>query len=171
MYHSRFTSSVRALEPSQITYLRTRFRAPGPHPTGPASGGWFPSQALLLFSLTYGAGARGSELAQMRLKDALLDEEGLPSSHVRFLPETTKHRIGRKVPMHPEVRHDLLNFMRDHPGQQWVAFASYRGEPLPRPMSEYALTSWFRRRFREAGIDKLTINSGRKFFSNHQRRT
>ena len=127
-------------------------------------------QALLLLSLTYGAGVKPDELAKMQV-DALLDDLGCPSSHVRIAPETTKHRVSRRVPMHPDIARDLIAFRRHLPTEQWVAFVrSAEGRPARRPMSEYALDDWFRRLLKQAGLEGLSVRSGRKMFNDMQRR-
>jgi integrase len=122
------------------------------------------SQALLLFSVSYGCGVTAEELSQMRVS-SLLDCEGKPASQVHVAPETTKHRNGRRVPMHPDVRRDLLDFRNEHPLESFVAFASTQdGVSLKQPISAHALTKWFRSLYREAGFERLTVRSGRRTF-------
>jgi hypothetical protein len=126
-------------------------------------------QALLLLSVSYGCGVTAEELSQMRVS-SLLDLGGSPSSLVHIAPETTKHRNGRRVPMHPDVRRDLLEFRDAHPVETWVAFASTPdGMSLQRPLSAHALTKWFRSLYRNAGFERLTVNSGRRSFLINQR--
>lgn len=162
MVHSAFHKSVQSFPPSTISYLRTRFRC------GLADAVTSPrvplAQALLLFSLTYGAGARPEEIERMRLA-CMLDGDGTPASTVRFSGDVTKHSIPRRVPMHADIHADLVAFLESFPGEQWVAFRSEQAQHSFRPqLPASTLTSWFRSCLREAGLGNFSIASGRKSF-------
>jgi len=167
MFDALFTRPVTAFDPSVIGYLRPWVRTSSQLPPPPYAGASppTPEQALLLLSLTYGAGLRASELAAMQV-DALLDEDGAPRQHVHVRPETTTQFISRKVAMHPDIRRDLLAFSNRHPRERFVAFVPLLGGNLrPEPMSRHGLETWFRRMFQSAGLDGLTADSGRKMFN------
>jgi integrase len=146
MFDCIFKRRETPLTLSEIACLRAWLRT-SPLPRVPYAGALppTPEQALLLFSLTYAAGVRKNELAQMRV-DALLDENGSPSDYVRIRQQTTRHRVSRRVAMHPEIRRDLLAFKARHPEKSLVAFVAYgSGEARHEAMSTNALSFWFRR--------------------------
>jgi integrase len=129
-----------------------------------------PEQALLMLSLTYGAGLRPAELAAMEV-DALLDDNGGPSQHVHVRPATTTHFVSRSVPMHPDVVRDVVAFRERHHEERFVAFVPSVAASAPRrAMGESGLMQWFRRLFDDAGVPGLTAHSGRKMFCGMQRR-
>jgi len=172
MFDTVLTRQVMALDPSVIAFLRPWVGTSCQLPVAPYAGASppTPEQALLLLSLTYGAGVRVDELAQMGV-DALLDDDGAPREHVHIRPETTTQRVGRKVPMHPDIRRDLLAFSNRHPGERFVAFVPLLGGSLRQePMSPRGLEAWFRELFRKAGFPGLTVHSGRRMFCATQRR-
>lgn len=173
MFSSEFQRRTVPLTPSEVACLRVWLPSTSRIPAPPYVGAVPPSpeQALLLFSLTYGAGVQANELAAMRV-DALVDEHGFPRRSVLIRPETTKHRRGCSRPMHPDVRLDLHRFRRRHPRELYVAFVpSPTGQPSERTMSEHGLTQWFRALFRAADLGAATVRSGRKMFTDMQRRT
>lgn len=172
MHESLFTRRVTPLTARAKAHLRLWVSTAASLPPPPYKGAAAAPvhQALLLLSLTYGAGVKPDELAQMRV-DALLDDLGGPSSHVKISAETTKHRVSRRIPMHPDIIRDLIAFRRHHPTEQWIAFVRLcDGRPAARPMSEYALEDWFGRLFKQAGLEGLSARSGRKMFNDLQRK-
>jgi integrase len=167
MNHSARLRSVEPLPPGAISYLRTLIRC------GLAGAVSSPAisapQGLLLFSLTYGAGASVEELARMRL-EFLLDADGTPSHEVRFDPSVTKHRTTRGVAMHPDIAADLVTFRHAFPDEQWVAFRrAARGTARREHLPASAITRWFRGCLREAGLGQFSVASGRKAFNLNQR--
>ena len=167
MVHSAFHRSVQPLPPSTISYLRTRLRCGlADVVTSPRVP---PIQALLLFSLGYGAGARPEELAKMRL-DCMLDADGNPASCVHFGTTVTKHSIPRRVAMHADIRADLLAFRQAFPDEQWVAFRAWRGRTGRAQLTASALKSWFKACLREVGLGEFSMSSGRKAFLESQRK-
>lgn len=171
MIETGFQRSVRPFEPSQIVYLRTQLRYPKVGTSRALGGSQIsPAHSLLLFSLTYGAGAAPLELALMRV-ETLLDDNGDPAKDVRFLPEVTKHRVPRRVVMHPDIARDLRYFREVHPHEEWVAFrSSSSGLSSRRPLTESALQSWFRAQLQAAGLTGFSLRSGRKTFLDAKRR-
>ena len=172
MFDTVFSRGVTALDPSVIAYLRpwvpTSSRVPAPPYAGASPP--TPEQALLMLSLTYGAGLRAAELAAMEV-DALLDDNGRPSEHVQVRPATTTHFVSRRVPMHPDVRRDVLAFRERHVEERFVAFVPSAAADAPRrAMGASGLMEWFRRLFESAGLPGLTAHSGRKMFCAMQRR-
>jgi integrase len=166
-----FQRGVRPLEPSQIVYMRTQLRY---GIVGSCAGSTGPristETGLLVFSLAYGAGARPSELSLMRV-ETLLNDNGEPADSVCFRPETTKHRAARRVPMHPDIARDLRYFRELHPHESWVAFsAPTYGGPAQKPLTESALSAWFRSRLLAAGLNGYSLHSGRKAFCDAARR-
>ena len=168
MSQANIARSVEPFTPSAISYFRTRLRCGLAESV--SSPRVSPPQGLLLFSLTYGAGASVEELARMRV-EFLLRADGGPSHEVRFDTSVTKHRTTRGVAMHPDIAADLATFRHAFPDEQWVAFrpAGYgtaRREQLPAS----AITRWFRGCLREAGLGQFSVASGRKAYNLNQRR-
>jgi integrase len=167
MPHSAIARAVEPFSPSAISYFRTRLRCGLTDAvTAPRIA---PAQALLLFSLAYGAGASVEELARMRL-EFLLDADGKPAPEVRFDHSVTKHRTTRGVAMHPDIAADLSAFRHFFPQERWVAFrpagfAANSREHLPAS----TITRWFRSCLREAGLGRFTMASARKAFLVNQR--
>lgn len=167
MSQSAFHKKVQPFPPSAISYVRTHLRCglsqAVPSPSIP------PAQGLLIFSLTYGAGASPDELAKMRLEH-LLDADGNPAEFVRFAPSVTKHGTSRRVPMHADIRSDLLAFRHFYPDEAWVAFVPQRSRRSPREhLPASTLRSWFRSCLKEAGLGHFSMSSGRKTFLDLQR--
>jgi hypothetical protein len=167
--NSIFRRHVEPLTASEIAYLRVWLRTTSEIPPPPYVGATppTPEQALLLLSLTYGAGLRPSELAALPVS-ALLDDQGLPSAWVRIPPEATKHRVSRRCAMHPDIRRDLGDFRSRHRSQQWVAFLCSPNRQSVR-MSEHGLSRWFQQLFRSAALSGLSARSGVKAYSQMQR--
>jgi hypothetical protein len=126
------------------------------------------AQAVLLFSLSCRAGAHPEELVRMRMEH-LLDADGKPFDAIRFDASVTKHWRPRKVPMHNEVRADLLAFRRAFPNQKWLAFRDGCGGST-RPWTASAVKTWFRACLKEAGVSHFHLSSARKAFLQAQRR-
>lgn len=172
MFDTVFARQETALDATVIGYLRPWIRNSSqvPAPAYRGASPPTPEQALLMLSLTYGAGVRVNELAAMRV-DALLDDHGVPRAQVHIRAETTVHFKSRKVPMHPDIRRDLLAFCNRHPDEEFVALVPLLGGTLrPRPMSAHGLERWFRELFRSAGFEHLTAASGRRMFNTNARR-
>jgi integrase len=162
MSQSAFHKRVQPFPPSAISYVRTRLRCGLSQVV--QSPLILPPQGLLMFSLTYGAGANPEELARMRLEH-LLDADGNPAEFVRFANSVTKHGTSRRVPMHADIRSDLIAFRHFYPSEQWVAFVPQRSRRSRRQqLPASTLKSWFRICLREAGLGHFSINSGRKTF-------
>lgn len=166
MYQSRIHKHVEPMPLSTVDYFRNQLRCAVSDQGAPLL---HPVQALLCFSLTYGAGGRPEEIAKMQLS-SMLDGNGDPASEVRFEASVTKHRVPRRVPMHPDIRADLLAFIHCCPEQRLVAFRTpgVRG-PQTNFWSGTFLTEWFRRRLRAAGLGCFSLSSGRKTYLALQR--
>jgi hypothetical protein len=157
---------VEPITPGAISYFRTRLRCGlSERVKSPSIA---PAQALLLFSLTYGAGATPQELAKMPVS-SLLNPRGDPASDVRFEPSVTKHRTSRRVTMHADIQRDLLAFRYFFPDEEWIAFRARPTLGVPPRLAASAITSWFRSCLREAGLGQFTIASARKAFNINRR--
>lgn len=157
---------VTPLTPCEYGYLRIQLITSPGLPAPPYTFALPASrpQALLLLSLACEAGLEPAQLAGMRI-DALLHPDGSPRDHVHIRAETTKARLGRKVPMHPDISRDAREFYRLHPGEQWVAFVRKTGAPPNRQqMSAHGLSKWFGSLFRGARLGGLSARSGPKMF-------
>ncbi|MEP1143756.1 MAG: site-specific integrase [Henriciella sp.] len=110
--------------------------------------------------LSWRAGLRVSEIAQLTWAD-VSDANGALSDQVRVRRETTKGKtFTRFVPMHPELR-AALHALRTN--------ACVIDQPLllNRQRAAYsvnALTVWFHRLYKEAGLDGCSSHSGRRTF-------
>ena len=166
MSQTSFNKRVEPFPPSAISYLRTQFRC---GLSKAVSSEIEPAQALLIFSLTYGAGARPIELAKMRIEH-LIGVDGGPADKVRFDSSVTKHGTSRRVLMHADVRNDLLAFRHFFPDEEHVAFVPpTKRRPGRTHLPASALMLWFRACLKEAGLNGYSINSGRKTFLETQR--
>jgi hypothetical protein len=167
MSQQAFHKKVEPFPPSAISYLRTRLRCGLSQVVPSPSISAF--QGLLIFSLTYGAGADPEELSRLRVEH-LLGADGNPAEFVRFDSLVTKHGTSRRVPMHADVRDDLIAFRHFHPDESWVAFMPQRSRRSRRAtLPASTLRSWFRTCLKEVGLGRFSINSGRKTFLDLER--
>lgn len=114
---------------------------------------------LSIFSLGYGEGLTAQEIAGMRIK-CLVGDDLLPGPKVRVAPETTLQRAGRNVRMHPDVRADIRALLEVFRDVDYVAF-----DPQTRSrLSATKVTFWYRRLFRELGLQGYSLNSARRYF-------
>lgn len=165
MLDTPFQRRVNALTPSGGAYLRV-WLGTTPQLPAPPYVGSLPAtreQALLLLSLSC-AGIEPAQLAPMRVDD-LLNADGTLGNYVRMRAETRKDRASRKVPMHPDIRRDVISFRARHPNENSIAFVRREGVgPNQQRMSEHGLNQWFLSVYRDAKLDGLTGRSGAKMF-------
>ena len=110
--------------------------------------------------LSWRAGLRVSEIAQLTWAD-VSDANGALSDQVRVRRETTKGKtFTRFVPMHPELRAALRAHRTNAPVMSETILLSRTRTP----MSTNALTVWFHRLYKEAGLDGCSSHSGRRTF-------
>lgn len=107
-----------------------------------------------LLVLVAGTGHRLSEILNLRYADMLLDSQ--PSGALRWRAENTgnKARLGRIVPIRPEVRRVLEQIQRERPGigEAWL----FPGLRNPRkPTHRSVADAWLRAAEKAAGLQPL----------------
>lgn len=110
--------------------------------------------------LSWRAGLRVSEIAQLTWAD-VSDANGALSDQVRVRRETTKGKtFTRFVPMHPELRAALQSLRTNACAMdQTILLNRRRGA-----FTVNALTVWFHRLYKDAGLDGCSSHSGRRTF-------
>jgi integrase/recombinase XerC len=112
----------------------------------------------LLFS--WRAGMRVGEIAGLCWAD-VCDARGRLSDDIRIRRETTKGKeFTRHVPIHPELKAALH---KAHAKGIRLSAPVIAGENN-QPMTTNALTVWFWRVYRDAGLDGCSSHSGRRTF-------
>ena len=110
--------------------------------------------------LSWRAGLRVSEIAPLTWAD-VSDATGALGDQVRVRRETTKGKtFTRFIPMNKELRAALHAHRSNAPVMSETILLSRTRTP----MSTNALTVWFHRLYKEAGLDGCSSHSGRRTF-------
>ncbi len=110
--------------------------------------------------LSWRAGLRVSEIAQLTWAD-VSDATGALGDEVRVRRETTKGKtFTRFIPMNKELRAALHAHRTNASVMSETILLSRKRAPI----STNALTVWFHRLYKEAGLDGCSSHSGRRTF-------
>jgi integrase/recombinase XerD len=122
--------------------------------------GRYPQRDRVMILLSVKAGLRAGEIANLRWS-MLLDADGRLGHRIELHDSAAKKRSGRTIPLHPELRRALL-VLRRKTGDQGAVIRSERaGSHGLRPTS---VVNWFRRLYREIGLNGCSSHSGRRTF-------
>jgi len=113
-------------------------------------------RAMILLSVK--AGLRACEIARLEWS-MVLDARGKVTDILAIHDAIAKKRGGRRIPMHPDLRHALRSLLRISEPIGPV-IRSARGGCL-RPTS---VVNWFAALFRELGFEGCSSHSGRRTF-------
>lgn len=117
----------------------------------------------LWFLLSYQAGLRPCEIADLRLAD-LFTSAGEVRSHIFVRGHTIKRGCGaRLVPMHPQLAEVLRLFKLKFPSADRVAVLNLSDGNLS-PTTASAILQWFNRLYHATGLIEMTNMSGRHAF-------
>ena len=122
-----------------------------------------PSRDRVVVLLAMRAGLRAAEIAGLTWS-MVLGADGRLGSMIEVRGAIAKRGMGRRVPMHPEVRRALAALRDDLPGEaippDVPVIGSTRGGAL-RPNS---IVNWFIAKSRSAGLVGCSSHSGRRTF-------
>jgi integrase len=118
----------------------------------------FPARDRVMILLSIKAGLRACEMARLEWS-MVLDARGKIADILAIHDAIAKKRGGRRIPMHPNLRHALRSLLRiSEPFGPVIRSA--RGGHL-RPTS---VVNWFAALFSELGFEGCSSHSGRRTF-------
>ena len=115
------------------------------------------SRVIILLSLR--AGLRAAEIAKLEWQ-MVQDATGRVGQSIALEDRIAKKKHGRRIPLHPELRHALVTLQRGKRDIYGPVVRSRRGGHM-RPNS---LVNWFVALFEEIGFDGCSSHSGRRTF-------
>jgi len=122
--------------------------------------GRYPQRDRVMILLSVKAGLRAGEIAKLTWA-MLLDADGRLADHIELHDQAAKKRSGRTIPLHADLRRELL-ILRRQTGSDGAAIRSERGGS--RGMRPGSVVNWFRRLYRELGLSGCSSHSGRRTF-------
>lgn len=137
-----------------------------------------PIRDRLIALLSFKAGLRVAEITKIKVSH-MTDAEGKIGKTINIFSNVAKGgKAERQIPMHPEIKKALADFMKAYPGVQTIAISSqpfrWRARIVPgmkcpkdvriRPMQVNALTQYVSRMFDRFGLPEATSHSGRRTF-------
>jgi integrase len=122
--------------------------------------GRYPQRDRVMILLSVKAGLRAGEIAKLRWS-MVLDADGRLGRRIELHDSAAKKRSGRTIPLHPELRRALLA-LRRKTGDEGAVIRSERGGA--RGMRPSSIVNWFRRLYRDIGLNGCSSHSGRRTF-------
>ncbi len=141
--------------------------------------------------LSYFAGLRACEIANLRWDNNVLDARGAVRDVIHITGDVAKRSVERTIPMEPELRAVLKRLRKERPNDEYVFYALHNytvpqvyvldglgrrrkkgNEYLKQPdpdfkvghVSPNAVVQWFKRLYKEAAFNGCTSHSGRRTF-------
>ena len=122
--------------------------------------GRYAQRDRVMILLSVKAGLRAGEIAKLRWS-MLLDADGRLGHRIELHDSAAKKRSGRAIPLHPELRRALL-LLRRQTGDEGAVIRSERTGA--RGMLPGSVVNWFRRLYRDLGLNGCSSHSGRRTF-------
>ena len=120
----------------------------------------YPQRDRLMILLSVKAGLRAGEIAKLTWS-MVLDADGRLADSIALHDIAAKKRSGRTIPLHPELRRALL-LLRRQTGDEGAVIRSERGGT--RGLRPGSVVNWFRRLYRDLGLNGCSSHSGRRTF-------
>jgi len=114
------------------------------------------SRVIVLLSLR--AGLRAAEIAKLEWP-MVLGPTGKVGQTIELEDRIAKKKHGRRIPIHPELRHALVTLQRRQYFQGPVIRSRQGGAMRPN-----SIVCWFGNLYRELGFDGCSSHSGRRSF-------
>ncbi len=122
--------------------------------------GRYPERDHVMILLSVKAGLRAGEIAKLSWS-MLLDADGRLGHRIELHDSAAKKRSGRTIPLHSELRRALLVLRRKTGDEGAVIHSERSGSQGMRPSS---IVNWFRRVYRDLGLNGCSSHSGRRTF-------
>jgi integrase/recombinase XerD len=122
--------------------------------------GRYPQRDRVMILLSVKAGLRAGEIAKLTWT-MMLDADGRLANCIELHDAAAKKRSGRTIPLHPDLRRELL-LLRHQDGSHGAVIRSERGGS--QGMRPGSVVNWFRRLYRELGLNGCSSHSGRRTF-------
>jgi integrase len=117
-----------------------------------------PLRDRLIVLLSVKAGLRAAEIANLTWEMVLTPAADI-ASVIELHDRAAKKSGGRLIPIHPELRHALIDLGRQSEAAGPVV-RSQRG----RPMTPVSIVNWFAKAYRAIGLQGCSSHSGRRTF-------
>lgn len=117
-----------------------------------------PQRNTVIVLLSVKAGLRAGEIAKLEWP-MLLDAKGKFGTSITLPGSITKYRRARRIPLHPDLKAALAKLGQEI-GFQGPVIVSERGDA----MTAKSVVNWFKRVYREAGLEGCSSHSGRRTF-------
>src|SRR5712671_3550982 len=122
--------------------------------------GRYPQRDRVMILLSVKAGLRAGEIAKLTWA-MLLDADGRLAGCIELHDRAAKKRSGRTIPLHNDLRRELL-ISRRQTGSDGAVIRSERGGSTG--MRPGSVVNWFRRLYRDLGLNGCSSHSGRRTF-------
>ena len=125
----------------------------------------YPTRNLVMVLLSAKAGLRACEIASLDWS-MVCDASGRVGHLIELPGSVTKYGLGRRIPMHFDLRRALIAHGRQN-GLSGPVVGSERKPKAglnPCPMRAKAVVNWFACAFAEAGLEGCSSHSGRRTF-------
>lgn len=120
-----------------------------------------PDSDELKLLLSHLAGLRSAEISALKV-DAFLDPDGRLTKAVTIEARYSKSKRSRTIPLHPQLREAFERYRRAYPSATHVTFNKKCRVFVPQTPN--TLAQWFRRLYREVGLEGCSSHSGRRSF-------
>lgn len=118
----------------------------------------YPIRNRVIVLLSCKAGLRAGEIANLTW-DMVLDANGHVGTSVELQNRAAKKGSGRRIPLHSDLRHCLVQWRDLSPGDGPVVRSERGG-----PMRSLSIVIWFAAAYRAMGLDGCSSHSGRRTF-------
>ena len=117
------------------------------------------ARSRVIILLSHRAGLRAAEIAKLEWS-MVLDATGRVGQSIQLEDRIAKKKHGRRIPIHPELRHALVTLQRGKRHIFGPVIRSRRGGH----MKPNSLVNWFKSLYRELGFGGCSSHSGRRTF-------
>jgi integrase len=117
-----------------------------------------PLRNRVIVLLSNKAGLRACEIAALTW-DMVLDAQGRVGTVIELHDHAAKKRSGRRIPIHSDLRHALINLLARSSGSPSVVQSERGG-----PMTPLSIVVWFNRVYGTIGLKGCSSHSGRRTF-------
>ena len=118
-----------------------------------------PDRNIVIVLLSVRAGLRAGEIARLDWS-MVCDGRGVIGRLIVLPGSIVKYGLGRRVPLHSELKRALVALMRSRGGKAGPVVVSQRGEAI----SPGGVVNWFTQACRLAGLEGCSSHSGRRTF-------